>query len=52
MYSLCLLLIGRLLGYKFLDKISLINAPVSSCSFGLYGEVFLETLKQRNLITE
>lgn len=38
--------------HEFLETNSLINAPVSSRSFGLYEEVFLYILKQRNPIVE
>lgn len=47
-----LLLIGRFFGHKFLETSYLINAPVSSCSFGLYEEVFLYILTQRNPIVK
>lgn len=54
MYLHMLLLIRRKVGHKFLEKISLINAPVSSCSFSLYEKVFffLYILKQRNPIAK
>lgn len=50
-FHIYLLLIGRFFGHKFLETNYLINAPVSSCSFGLY-EVFLYILKQRNPIVK